>query len=333
MKKYFKKIFPYLVVTLLTFISFKIFTYTTQEATPKNNIESITITDISTFSDKIVDDIDKTLPESKIVSYGYGLRMYDQNKNYFSDELFTVASGTSIKFYASLVNATPTKDSIGFLILIDGILQNYRIDNKNDIYNLFTTDVNEQSLINIPVTIDNPIVQSSSIHTLSLIMIYNFKELPNSKKMFIDFYLNSLHKTLIFADEKNISSIVDVQYVSGIENKMNEFRGNEGGVFLQVENKNKKSRELTLEQGENILIKGIAPIGKYSSIVILNDQIDGQFFWEIGKEGYKLEHNYIVQNSLLPSNLPTSSFVISLPIDPFIPFTFGSTKLKTVIAH
>ena len=299
---------------------------------PTNNTslseeQSIVLVDRSNFSEKIYDDVNKTLPQSEIVSFGYGLRMYDQNKTFISyDDL--VSEGDSYSFYASLVNATPKNDKIGFLVLIDGIAQDFIVDRGHATQNLYTSELAPYSFINVPIHIKHfkTAEYKTGKHTLTLIMIYQFDDVPTVEKMFIDFYLNTLHKDLTISSQASLNSQV-IKFIPGIIDNQSSEEHITGVYLTLLGSDSEKTREVVVGMDNSIYISGKAPQGKYSSILIINDKIHTQFFWELKNNGDQLHHSVTISNGILVDQTKTA-YVITVPIAPYIPYAFGSTRQK-----
>lgn len=232
------------------------------------------IQDISSYN-HIVKNPTKNLPPSKELK-GYGIRLIDSNGKIINNLIYR---NSKSNYYISFINANNYSDSVGFMILIDGKIQPFFIDNNSKSEIIHNEPFKPYSLVNIPISF-NPIVKDTNIaHKMYILAIYNQNILPNQKNPYIDSYTapyickfnfskknntnsnNLTENNLIDFDKLTIDNSKSSDFWTGISygNTINQFHQNNN--FLLDSQKNN-----TLYTFGAVLPKGL-----YTTIIFLDN--------------------------------------------------------------
>lgn len=146
---------------------------------------------MSEFSKKIKTSSIIEMPAISNINESYGLRIFNEKGEFIDTKTIQLDDPKELQLYVSTINATSKNDSIGILVSLDGVFQQFLVDedevNKFYIYN---TELPTMSSKNIPITIKNEDLVKQ--HRLDIIMLYYFDKLPNGAMKYIDFYVNSI---------------------------------------------------------------------------------------------------------------------------------------------
>ncbi len=325
----FKYVIPYILVFLLIVCINYIYNSIKSNSAGEVTSSSISLNDVGKFNKRIVNATDH-LPDDKILSSGFGLRIYDNNGKFLETDKL-ILNNDPINFYVSMVNGTSQGNSVGFVIFIDGFIQEIFIDQDDKSKNIFSTKLESRSLINVPIAIKKPKVSNDTKHNLLVVMLYDLDKLPGGREMYIDFYVNFIYKTV---DMGNLIPTISNRDFKEVTFKDKEAPHSDSkGVIVGIQEGDSDQDILRfktfVQNKKTMILSGKAPEGKYSSVILVNNEpvsINGntEFFWEVNQKGEYLREKVTLDPILNKQPLPL--FVLTIPIKEELPIVFGSSK-------
>ncbi|EJO5349543.1 hypothetical protein NRP93_003725 [Clostridium botulinum] len=184
--------------------------------------------------------------------------------------------GKPLNYYISFTNANSFKDSIGFMIIIDGKIQSFSIDKKNNSKIIHNEILDPYSLINIPITFSPLIYNNNKRHTICFLAIYNQNKYPNKNIKSVDYYaapyMCELNTSNYSLDKKNKAEKISMN--KKIVNDSNTYSS-----IIKLDGNNKNNNEffgnnkINIDTNKkDILFRFAAqvPKGSYSTIIFVD---------------------------------------------------------------
>ena len=130
----------------------------------------------------ISDDYNKKLSHNGLVNMpdkenlqGYGIRIFDE-EGLFLTSLDTKENG-DIECYVSLANMNNYTDNSALMIFIDGLIQDFYVDNKKVDEYVYFFKMDPFSIRNIPITLSN-FTREQKNHNITFVYLNKIQESP-----------------------------------------------------------------------------------------------------------------------------------------------------------
>ncbi|SQB34467.1 hypothetical protein [Clostridium cochlearium] len=299
-----------------------------------------TIKDVSTFENKITKPIKNILPNEKNLQ-GYGIRLFDSNGNFIKSDSITYEN-KMMSYYISFVNANPYNDSIGFMIIIDGQIQPFFVDGKNNSKVIHNEKLEPYSLINVPVKF-NPIINNiNKNHTICFLSIFNQDLVPNSDIKYVDYYtapytfkLNIPKNLNIYLANEINNNISKLNYSYVSQSESNKWTGiNKNGTIKPFTQNNQLTFNKS-NKNDTFTFGAVLPEGLYSTIIFVDNKpieiFNGMknITWK-SKKDTMVSFPFLLKNSLTKGQHQIYSITIPLS-DNINEEIFESSKISITI--
>jgi hypothetical protein len=252
--------------------------YFSSKSTNSTVTNNATIEDISYFKNKI--NTTENSPPAKDFQ-GYGIKLFNSNGKMIENNILPYKDGT-LSYYISFINANPYSDYIGFMIIIDGKVQPFCIDDDYNEKFIHNEKMKPYSSINIPIKF-NPIIAKTNgnekKHLVYFLAIYKQNILPDQHTKYIDSYTAPYICELQVSNDSDIIKKATNQEIVKFSNSnmnkigdINNWTGINKGTTIEAF---KQDNNLILNSEENngeYTFGSVLPEGLYSTIIFVDNK-------------------------------------------------------------
>jgi len=322
-KKVKSQIFIFMaIILILSSIAYLFFYKNSTETFKNNGIDSSnTLIDISPFKDKVIATKEEDLPPKEELN-GYGLRVFDENGNMIKNNSISInQNAKDMKLYISLASANNFSDKIGFYIFIDEVMQNFIVDNDNQYTNFYSHNIENYSLVNVPVVFTPELNVDREKHTLWVVMVHSLNEKP-SETHHIPYFVSTIKFNLDISKEKNnlIEYDNDVEYGS-ISKKYKEVKQQKSfraAISFNGSQSLYQEPVLTIENGtKELSFQAVNEIGEYATFFFVDQNRvsvnkKDALLWAIQSKDEMLDARVELDNLL---NDGSEIYTLTVPLD------------------